>query len=85
MECFVCSKKLKNGYLCKEHASELYSMLEKGEGEVENPDWKSHCLICGEFEHRRLIDYPSAGPFCDKDIKEEWERNNKDEISEDAE
>lgn len=77
MECFVCSKKLSEGYLCEEHSRELYEMLVKGQGLVSNPDWKSHCLICGEYEDRIIVDYPLAGPFCNKDIITEWERYKK--------
>ncbi len=85
--CYICTKELRDESfsLCKDHAKELYDMLNNKQNIVVDPDWRYHCLICGEFEHRRIIDYPSAGPFCDKDIKKEWERNSKDEISEDAE
>lgn len=74
MECLVCSKLLEDGYLCEDHSRELYEMLTKGEGTIINPDWKSHCLICGEYQERVIVEFPSAGPFCNKDIVSEWER-----------
>jgi predicted nucleic acid-binding Zn ribbon protein len=75
MECYVCGKSLEMGFLCEEHARILLVMLEKGEGEVHDPTWKHHCLICGEYKDRRIVEYPDAGYFCDRDIREEWNRS----------
>jgi hypothetical protein len=49
-------------------------MLDKKVGVVETPDFKHHCSICGEFEKRIIIEYPSVGYFCNIDIEEENER-----------
>jgi hypothetical protein len=68
--CFICNKITEQVYLCELHANELYKMLKNKERVIENPDWKVHCLICGEYENRIIVDYPNAGPFCDKDIIE---------------
>jgi hypothetical protein len=73
MECYACGEKINSGYLCKRHAGELKGMLEKEDGKIANPDWKHHCLICGEHKDRIIIEYPSAGYFCDRDINEAWE------------
>ncbi len=79
MECFICKQKIDNGYLCEMHANELKEMLDNKVKTFENPDWKYHCLICGEHQERVIVEYPNAGYFCDKDIIEEWERYNKDD------
>lgn len=76
MECFVCGKKLEGSYLCKEHSQKLKDMLKCNIGKVENPNFKHHCSICGEYLNRIIIEYPSVGYFCDKDIIEEWNKNN---------
>lgn len=78
MKCFICSKEINNGYLCGEHANELYNMLEQRKGVINTPDWRHHCLICGEFKERVILDYPQCGLFCDVDIIEEWKRYNSD-------
>ena len=59
------------GYLCKKHALELKEMLVQKKGIVKNPDMRHHCLICGKYQDRVIIDYPSVGYFCDQDIEEE--------------
>jgi len=74
MECFICSKAIGCGYLCEQHARELKDMLENKIGVIETPDWRHHCLICGEHKNRIIIEYPSAGYFCDEDICEEWRK-----------
>jgi predicted nucleic acid-binding Zn ribbon protein len=74
MQCFVCGKALDKGYLCKEHSQKLKRMLDKKVGVVENPDFRHHCSICGEFKERVIIEYPSVGYFCNVDIEEENER-----------
>jgi len=74
MECFICSKRIEKGYLCKDHANKLYEKLKNREGKIESPTWKNHCSICGEHENRTIIEYPPHGYFCDKDIIEEWNR-----------
>jgi len=76
MECFVCSEKLNQGYLCRKHSEELKKMLEKREGIINSPNWKHHCLICGEHKGKVIVEYPQVGYFCDTDICEEWNRNN---------
>lgn len=77
MECYVCSKELAEGYLCEEHSELLYQMLINGQSVILNPDWKNHCLICGEYDDRVIVDFSLAGPFCNKDIISEWERYQK--------
>lgn len=77
LKCFICSAEIKKGYLCKKHADELYEMLVNKKNIVSNPDWRYHCQLCGEFQNRIIIEYPSQGPFCDKDIIEEWESYHK--------
>jgi len=74
MECFVCSMELNEGYLCEKHAKILVEMLEKSDGIVEMPQWIDHCLICGQYEDRVIVEYPNCGCFCNKDIWAEWDR-----------
>ena len=71
MECYICRKRLEKGYLCKKHCNELKEMLDRKENIIENPTFAHHCLICGEFEDRIIIEYPSVGPFCNKDLEDE--------------
>ncbi|MCL2677878.1 MAG: hypothetical protein FWE85_02360 [Clostridiales bacterium] len=70
MQCYICGKELDKGYLCEEHRQELKRMIRKKENLIENPKFKHHCLICGEFKGRIIIDYPSVGPFCDEEIED---------------
>ena len=69
MQCFICGKNLNNGYLCSVHRQELKEMLRKKQGIVENPTFKHHCLICGAFEGRILIEYPLVGYFCNQEVE----------------
>lgn len=39
---------------------------------IERPEWRHHCSLCGEYEHRKMVEYGSYVYFCDKDILEEW-------------
>lgn len=70
MECFICGKALTEGYLCKQHAKELHSMLKDKRGIVCNPDFRHHCAICGEFKNRIIVEYKGVGFFCELDIEE---------------
>jgi hypothetical protein len=74
MQCFICSKELPEGYLCEAHTKELYDMLQKGTNIILTPDWNNHCLICGEYVDKIIVDHPNCGPICDRDIREEFER-----------
>lgn len=76
MKCFVCSKEVRHSYLCKEHADLLYEMLNNSIGKIVKPDWKYHCLICGEYKDRTIIEFPNSGYFCDKDIVAAYEKYN---------
>jgi hypothetical protein len=77
-ECYICSKKLPDETfnLCREHAQILYDMLNNEQNLIVDLDWRYHCLICGEYEDRTMVEY-SGGYFCDKDIREEWEKYQK--------
>jgi hypothetical protein len=77
MECFICSQKLENGYLCEAHAKELKKMLDMKVGLIAKPEWLHHCCICGEYDKRKIIEYRPVGYFCDKDILDECEKYNK--------
>jgi hypothetical protein len=79
MQCFVCGKKIEEGYLCNEHIQELKKMLLNERNVIKNPDFKHHCLICGEYKERVIIEYPSVGYFCDQDIETEARRNSENE------
>lgn len=76
-ECFVCGKLIEKGNLCKEHLEILVEMLKKGEGILLYPEWKHHCLICGEYKDRIMVEYPSIGYFCDRDIMLEADKYDK--------
>lgn len=77
MKCYVCSKKVKHSYLCKEHADLLYEMLMTNTGKIDSPDWRYHCSICGEHENRVIIDLPNSGFYCDIDIIDAQQRYNQ--------
>lgn len=77
MQCFVCGMKIEEGYLCKKHTQELKKMLLNEQNVINNPDFKQHCLICGEYKERVIIEYPSVGCFCDRDIETEARRIQK--------
>lgn len=77
MKCFLCSNKLSQGYLCKTHAEELKRMLDMKLNLIEEPEWKHHCCLCGEYEQRKMVEYGSYAYFCDKDILDEWGRYYK--------
>lgn len=49
-------------------------MLTLNENIVSNPGWGNHCIICGEYEERKIVDLPDCGPICDICIKEESDR-----------
>jgi hypothetical protein len=77
MNCFICGEKIEAGYLCEKHAKELYELLTAKKNTIQQPDFRYHCQICGEYENRIIVEYPRYGYFCDKDILEEWERIQK--------
>ena len=77
MECYICSERLTDGYLCEKHAMELKSMLDCKKNIVLNPDSRHHCSLCGEFENRIIVKYPNAGYFCNIDIEEEIRKYTK--------
>lgn len=77
MKCFLCSKQLEVVCLCKTHADELKQMLDMNINLIKKPEWKHHCSLCGEYEHRKMIEYKSYAYFCDKDILEEWRNYHK--------
>lgn len=79
-ECYACGKKIQNGYLCKEHAFELRSMLENNDSVIEHPDHRYHCIICGEYEDRKIVYYKGLIFICDKDIEEEFTNYSSSEI-----
>jgi late competence protein required for DNA uptake (superfamily II DNA/RNA helicase) len=81
MECFVCGKVLNSGFLCDEHAMQLHGMLNNEESIVMDSTWKNHCMICGEYENRRIVYLPDAGYFCEYCILEEFKRIKDDLLS----
>lgn len=70
MECYVCSKKLDKEYLCEQCVNLILKMLEANTHVISNPKWENHCLICGEYEDRVIIDVPNCGPICGKCLSE---------------
>lgn len=71
MECFVCGKHIEEGCLCKEDSELLYNVLHSQDNIINNPDFRHHCSICGEYENRIIIEYKSVY-YCDIDIEEEY-------------
>ena len=66
MKCFLCSKALDIGYLCKAHAGELKRMLDVKTNLIEKPEWKHHCSLCGEYVDIKMVDYQSVHIFVIK-------------------
>lgn len=76
MKCHICSKKINKAFLCQDCCREGVEHLKNNIDIIENPDWRYHCLICGEYKDRKIVDFPS-GPICDKCIHEELENYNR--------
>ena len=68
MECFICSRRLEKGYLCSDCVVEALKKLNEKNRVNMNPSFHDHCLICGGYENRVILDFPSCGPICDKCI-----------------
>lgn len=76
-KCFICDTPLsKDGInLCKEHTIAALEVLYTGKYKdknyniIENPEFKHHCGICGEWENRTIINYPEWLFLCEKDIE----------------
>lgn len=72
LECFICSQQLVKGYLCDQCATESLKMLNDKYRVNFKPEWNDHCLICGEYKNRTILNFPSCGPICDKCIMESF-------------
>jgi hypothetical protein len=72
LKCFICSEHTNEKYLCQEHCKELYQMLINRTNIIEKPEFKHHCMICGEYQDRIIINYPTWFYICNKDVLEEW-------------
>lgn len=66
MECYICANKLENKYLCTKCYEMVIDMLQSKSNIVTNPKWEQHCLICGEYKDRIIIDVPNCGPICNR-------------------
>ena len=55
-KCYICNQAT-NGYICKEHTKLLKKLFEDKVDVISTPEWKHHCVICGEHEERLIIDY----------------------------
>lgn len=69
-ECYVCGKKLSNGYLCDDHILELVQMLNLNVDVMKEHDFRHHCIICGQFEERKIIYYKGLTFICSVCIDE---------------
>jgi hypothetical protein len=71
-ECIICNKILdiNEVYLCEKHTQGLTQLLQISTSNIiiHKPDFKYHCMICGEWKNRILVNYPSWCYICDKCI-----------------
>ena len=70
LKCYHCGESATSNthYLCFECLKKLEIMLVDGKI-IENPSFIHHCVVCGEYENRKIID--SMIPICDKCVVEE--------------
>ncbi len=70
-KCVICDVRLiyKDVFICESHAKELYKKLKKGENIIKLPSFKEHCMICGEWKNRIIINYPSWNYVCNICLK----------------
>jgi hypothetical protein len=73
LECNVCSKETSETFLCKDCCNQGLEYIESNKQIIENADWRYHCMICGEFEDRLIVNFPE-GPICNRCINEAFER-----------
>jgi hypothetical protein len=76
-KCLICGKPAEAGaYLCKDHTRAALEVLNTGSTEnvkytiIENPVFMNHCQLCGEWENRKIICYPSWNYLCEPCITE---------------
>lgn len=69
-KCIICDKLLsvKDIYICETHTSELLNIVNNQKQYsdiiIEHPSFMDHCMICGEWEARKIINYPSWNYIC---------------------
>lgn len=71
-KCIICNIPLefKGIYLCEIHTQELTNISHnKGKFQsiiLYNPSFNEHCMLCGEWEDRIIINHPDWNYICDK-------------------
>lgn len=64
--CYICNEQVtvKDIWLCKEHAFNLNRHFESGFCLIKKPEFANHCMICGEWENRIILQIPDNAPYC---------------------
>lgn len=73
MECYICSTETSGTFLCEDCCSKGLDYLRNKVNIIKNPDWRYHCLLCGEYDDRIIVNF-SSGPVCDQCILGELEK-----------
>lgn len=65
-KCIICDKELtsKGVFLCESDTLKLYYKLNTKLDIINNPTFKEHCMICGEWENRVIINFPTWNYTC---------------------
>ncbi len=66
--CIICDSELRHSgiFICEHHTNVLNNFLEKSISEkiIKNPTFKNHCMICGEWENKIIINHPHWNFVC---------------------
>lgn len=70
-KCIICDKKLiqSDVFLCERHTKELDNNFKKEKNIINCPSFKEHCMICGEWKNRAIINYPEWNYVCNICLK----------------
>ena len=70
-KCIICNVKLVHSgvFLCERHTNKLEDNYKTEENIITTPTFKEHCMICGEWENRIIINYPEWNYICNVCLK----------------
>lgn len=70
-KCIICDKELiENGILlCESHTFQLYEIISNNQDTITNPSLREHCMICGEWDNRVIVNFPSWNYICNLCLK----------------
>jgi|GEM_PF-1552957 len=70
-KCYICGIEVSNKgvFLCEEHALELQKCLVNGENLILKPEFPEHCMICGNWECRIIVNSLGWNYICDECVE----------------